>query len=161
MQNSSGDLVWEILMHQGTALNWISTKKSIPCKGQPCRGLCPSDTGRDWLQAPNSSAFTSDLPGPLANCRGTSGFSASSPFLTLFSKNAHFLECHSGRKIGLQFLDLNLQKTEVLGLFFLIKGPHNLEFLNVRIIQFQDTKLIAQSLPMERILSAGQPLIPQ
>ena len=44
---------------------------------------------------------------------------------------------------------------------FVFKGPHNLEFLNVLIIQFQDTKLIAESLSMERTLSAGQPLIPQ
>ena len=41
-------------------------------------------------------------------------------FLTLFSKNTHFIECHSGKKIGLQFLDLNLQNTsEVLGVLLL------------------------------------------
>ena len=59
------------------------------------------------------AAFTSDLLKPSPNYRGTSGLSVSLTFLTLFfkKKNTHLLiECHSGRKIGLQFLDLNLQK---------------------------------------------------
>ena len=38
----------------------------------------------------------------------------------------------------------DLQKNLELVFFFLIKAPHNLKFLHVLIIQFQNTKLIAQ-----------------
>ena len=71
-------------------------------------------------------------------------FSVWLTFLTLFFKKKNalfFIECHNGRKIGLQFLDLNLQK---LG-FFLIKAAHNLKFLHALIIQFQNTTLITQA----------------
>ena len=81
------------------------------------------------------AAFTSDLLRPSPNYRGTSGLSVSLTFLTLFlKKNSHFfIECHSGRKIGLQFLDLHLLKNLEL-LFFLIKALHNLKFLHVLFI---------------------------
>ena len=70
------------------------------------------------------AAFTSDLLKPSPNYRGTSGLSVSLTFLTLFFKkkknrHTHFLiECHSGRKTGLQFLDLNLQKKTWSFFFF-------------------------------------------
>ena len=38
----------------------------------------------------------------------------------------------------------DLRKNLELVFFFLIKAPHNLKFLHVLIIQFQNTKLIAQ-----------------
>ena len=58
-----------------------------------------------------------------------------------------------------QFVQKKKQtKKKNLGLFFLIKAPHNLKFLHVLIIQFQNTTLIAQG-PWKGPLSAGQPQI--
>ena len=67
-------------------------------------------------------------------------------------KHAHFfIECHSGRKTGLEYLDFNFQKTwSLVFFFFLIKPPHNLKFLHALIIQFQHTKLLLHRVPMER-----------
>ena len=138
-------LVWEILTHKETAPSWISTNKNIHAKDKPVE-LCAHQPHEETASR-QPAAFTSDLIRPSPNYRGTSGLSVSLTFLTLFlKKNAHFfIECHSGRKIGLQFLDLNLQKTcSLCFVFFLIKAPHNLKFLHVLIIQFQNTKLTAQ-----------------
>ena len=54
----------------------------------------------------------------------------------------------------------DLQKNLELVFFFLIKAPHNLKFLHVLIIQFQNTNLIAQGLLGKALLSAGQPQNP-
>ena len=66
-------------------------------------------------------------------------------------KHAHlFIECHSGRKTGLEYLDFNFQKTwSLVFFFFLIKPPHNLKFLHALIIQFQHTKLLFHRVPMK------------
>ena len=125
-------------------------------KGQACTALCPS-------ASPQPAAFPSDLLRPLPNYRGTSGFPVSLIFQTLFlkkkkkekkktkKKHAHFfIECHSGRKTGLEPFDFNFQKIWSLVVFFLIKPPHNLKFLHVVIIQFQNTKLLLHRVPMER-----------
>ena len=117
-------------------------KQEHPCKGQACRALCHQPQEETDSRQP--AAFTTDLLRSSPNYRGTSGFSVSLSFQTLLlkkKKNAHFfIECHSGRKSGLQFLDLNLQKLWN----FLIKAPHNLKVLHILIIQFQNTTLIAQ-----------------
>ena len=103
-------LVWEILTHQEMALSWISTNKNIHTKDKPAE-LCAHQP-QEETDSRQPAAFTSDLLRPSPNYRGTSGFSVSLTFLTLFLKNAHFfVDCHTGRKIGPQILDLNLQKT--------------------------------------------------
>ena len=133
----SSRFVWEILTHQEMAPSWISTNKNIHAKDKPAQ-LCAS---------PQPAAFPSDVLRPLPNYRGTSGFPVSFIFRTLFlnkrktknkQKHTHthfFIEFHSGRKTGLQFLDLNFQKTWSLFFFFSIKPPHNFKFLHVLIIQ--------------------------
>ena len=100
------------------APSWISTNKNIHAKDKPAELCAPQPQEETASLQP--AAFTIDLLKPSPNYRGTSGLSVSLTFLTLFfkKKNTHFLiECHSGRKIGLQFLDLNLQKKN-LELFF-------------------------------------------
>ena len=122
-----------------------------PCKGQACRALCPSATGRDCLQT--ASSIYKWPPQAFTKLQGHLWVFYFPHFSDSFlkKKNAHFfIECHSGRKIGLQFLDLNLQRIWSLFFFclfvFLIKAPHNLKFLHFLIIQFQNTKLIAQGI---------------
>ena len=100
------------------APSWISTNKNIHAKDKPAELCAPQPQEETASLQP--AAFTIDLLKPSPNYKGTSGLSVSLTFLTLFFKkktHTHFLiECHSGRKIGLQFLDLNLQKD--LELFF-------------------------------------------
>ena len=100
------------------APSWISTNKNIHAKDKPAELCAPQPQEETASLQP--AAFTIDLLKPSPNYRGTSGLSVSLTFLTLFfkkKKKAHFfIECHSGRKIGLQFLDLNLLKK--LGAFF-------------------------------------------
>ena len=81
-------LVWEILTHQEMAPSWISTNKNIHAKDKPAE-LCAH-----WSQETASrrpAASTSDLLRPSPNYRGTSGFSVSLTFLTLFLKKHTFL----------------------------------------------------------------------
>ena len=84
MRDLPRGLVWEILTHQEMALSWISTNKKIHAKDKPSE-LCAHQAQEETaFQQP--AAFTSDLLRPLPNHRGTSGFSVSLTFLTLFLK---------------------------------------------------------------------------
>ena len=139
----------------------ISTNKNIHAKDKPAE-LCNHQPQEETASL-QPAAFTSDLLKPSPNYRGTSGLSVSLTFLTLFfkKKNTHFLiECHSGRKIGLQFLDLNLLK-KLGAFFFLIKAPHNLKKKFTRsIYSVLKHHTYCTGSPWKGPLSAGQPQIP-
>ena len=83
LRDLSRGLVWEILTHQEMALSWISTNKNIHAKDKPAE-LCAHRSQETASRQP--AASTSDLLRPSPNYRGTSEFSVSLTFLTLFLK---------------------------------------------------------------------------
>ena len=104
----SSRFVCEILTHQEMAPSWVSTHKNIHAKDKPAQPICPPPA--------QPAAFPSDLLRPSPKYRGTSGFPVSltsNTFLKKKKKNpALFLiECHSGRKTGLQYLNLPVPNT--------------------------------------------------
>ena len=127
------------------APSWISTNKNIHEKDKPAE-LCAHQPQEETASL-QPAAFTSDLLRPSPNYRSTSGLSVSLTFLTLFfKKKTHtFLhrmsQCKENRP---SIFRLQFSKKTWSFFFFLIKVPHNLKFLHVLIIQFQNTKLIAQ-----------------
>ena len=82
--NEGRGLVWEVLTHQEMALSWISTNKNIHAKDKPAE-LCAHQPQEETASR-QPAAFTSDLLRPSPNYRGTSGFSISLTFPTLFLK---------------------------------------------------------------------------
>ena len=89
LRDFPGDLVWEILTHHEKALSWISTNKNSHAKDNPTE-LCAHQP-QEETASQQPAAFTNDLPWPLPNYRGTSGFSASFSFLDSFLKKRTFL----------------------------------------------------------------------
>ena len=114
-------------------MSWIFTNKNIHAKNKPAE-LCahqPQEETASWQPSPNY--------------RGTFGFSVSLTFLTLFFKICTFLHrMPQWKENRLTIFRPDLRKNLELVFFFLIKAPHNLKFLHVIIIQFQNTKLTAQ-----------------
>ena len=126
------------------APSWISTNKNIHAKDKPAE-LCAHQPQEETASR-QPAAFTSDLLRPSPNYRGTSGFSVSLTFLTLFFKKRTFLHRMPQWKENRPsiFRPQFAKNLELGCIFFLIKAPHNLNFLHILIIQFQNTKLIAQ-----------------
>ena len=89
LRDFPGDLVWEILTHHEKALSWISTNKNSHAKDNPTE-LCAHQPQEETVSR-QSAVFTSDLLRPSPNYRGTSWFSVSLTFLTLFLKKHTFL----------------------------------------------------------------------
>ena len=139
----SSRFVWEIVKHQEMAPSWISTHKNIHAKDKPAQPICPT---------PQPAAFPSDLLRPSPNYRGTSGFPVSLTSNTLLKKKkypAHFLINATVEGKRPSILGPPFEKHLELG-FVLITPPHNLNFLHVLIIQFQNTKLFFHRVPMKR-----------
>ena len=125
------------------ALSWISTNKNIHAKDKPAE-LCAHQPQEETASR-QPAAFTSDLLRPLTNYRGTSGFSVSLNFLTLFLKKHTFLHrMPQWKENRPSIFRHQFAKNLELFFFFLIKVSHDLKVLHVLIIQFQTTKLIAQ-----------------
>ena len=127
------------------APSWISTNKNIHAKDKPAE-LCAHQPQEETASR-QPAAFTSDLLRPLPNYRGNSGFSVSLTFLTLFLKKRTFLhrmpQWKENRPSNSRPQFAKNLELVCCCFFFLIKAPHNLKFLHVLIIQFQNTKLIA------------------
>ena len=138
------------------ALSWISN--NIHAKDKPAE-LCAHQPQEETASR-QPAAFAGDLLSPSPNYRGTSGFSISLTFPPLFLKKRTFLHRMSQWKENRPSIFRPQFAKKDLELFFLIKAPHNLKFLQVLIIQFQNTKLIAQGPHGKAPLSAGQPQIP-
>ena len=132
------------------APSWISTKKNIHAKDKAAQ-LCAHQP-QEETTSQQPAAFTSDLLRPLTNYRGTSGFSVSLNFLTIFlKKHTFFHRMPQWKENRSSIFRHQFAKNLELGFvvlfcFVLIKEvPHNLQFLHILIIQFQTTKLIAQA----------------
>ena len=126
-------LVWEILIHQKIA------PKNIHAKDKPAE-LC-AHRSQEETASRHPAAFKSDLIRPLPNYRGTSGFSVSLTFLTLFLTKHTFLHrMPQWKKNRPSIFRPQFAKNLELVFFFLIKTPHNLNFLHILIIWFQNTK---------------------
>ena len=132
------------------APSWISTNKNIHAKDKPAE-LCAHQPQEETASR-QPAAFAGDLLSPSPNYRGTSGFSVSLTFLTLFFKKRTFLHRMPQWKENRPsiFRPQFAKNLELGCIFFLIKAPHNLNFLHVLIIQFQNTKLVLHTVPMER-----------
>ena len=124
------------------APSWISTNKNIHAKDKPAE-LCAHQP-QEETAARRPAASTSDLLRPSPNYRGTSGFSVSLTFLTLFLRKHTFLQRITQWKENRPSIFRPQFGKNLELFFFLIKAPHNLKFLYVLIIQFQNTTLIAR-----------------
>ncbi|CAN0179980.1 unnamed protein product [Rangifer tarandus platyrhynchus] len=84
----------------GSELNFH--KQEHPCKGQACRALCASATGRDCL--PISQQHLQVTSKAVTKLQGNLWVFCFPHFSdSLLERNAHFfIECHSRRKIGHQ-----------------------------------------------------------
>ena len=145
----SSRFVCEILTHQEMAPSWVSTHKNMNAKDKTAQPICPP--------SPQPAAFPSDLLRPSPKYRGTSGFPVSltsNTFLKKKKKSCTLLDrmqqCKENRP---SILKPPCAKHLGLGfvLFcFLIAPPHNLNFLQFLIIQYQNTKLLLHKVPMKR-----------
>ena len=144
----SSRFVCEILTHQEMAPSWVSTHKNIHAKDKPAQPICPPPA--------QPAAFPSDLLRPSPKYRGTSGFPVSLTSNTFLKKKKsctlldRMPQCKENRP---SILKPPCAKHLGLGfvLFcFLITPPHNLNFLQFLIIQYQNTKLLLHKVPMKR-----------